>query len=357
MPAVVLPNIGTAKFTTTGGNTPRTLIARAGDVLNVKDYGVKGDFLADDADAIQAVFDLAFGPASSPHGLANAYQNRPVFFPNGHYKVGKTLNLTRVVGGLIFGAGAVTTTLEYTGAIPGGATVTPLIKINGMARSSIRTMQLSGGGTVGQNTCAIDVDWNNAPGGDGLHDNEFYFLSFGADYGMIIGRSNNGGANQLITAPFAGGLTVAVDNRGTGAWNTQVVHGSGGGGGAYKVSNGSLITWGGSGEATGILYQVSGASSMLTVHGGRTETTTPAKTFDVSGGLVRIIGFNQSTPGTFANITGGKVYIETSHLNQAGGVPGAITGNGGQLYLRANLTVAGYRSGYTGTLVTNPAEE
>ena len=50
-------------------------------------------------EAFQAAFDAAFGSSASPHGSANATSNRPVFIPNGNYKLNSTLNLTRDVAG------------------------------------------------------------------------------------------------------------------------------------------------------------------------------------------------------------------------------------------------------------------
>ena len=67
--------------------------------------GAVGDGTTDDTAAIQATLDRAFGTSASPHGFTNRHLNRPVFFPAGIYKITASLNLTKVVGGRIRGAG------------------------------------------------------------------------------------------------------------------------------------------------------------------------------------------------------------------------------------------------------------
>lgn len=63
----------------TGSDTPRTLADRFGDVVNVKDFGAKGDGATDDTVAIQATFSFASTKASGAF----------VLFPAGTYLVSK----------------------------------------------------------------------------------------------------------------------------------------------------------------------------------------------------------------------------------------------------------------------------
>jgi hypothetical protein len=69
----------------------RTLPDRLVDVLNIKDWGAKGDGVTDDTDAINAAIDKAYAPLDpkSPRG-------RIIFFPPGIYIIGKggTVQLT-----------------------------------------------------------------------------------------------------------------------------------------------------------------------------------------------------------------------------------------------------------------------
>ena len=67
-------------------------------VINVKDYGAKGDGSTPDTAAIQAAFDAAFGPWTAPHTRGNALLNKPVFFPPGQYQVASpTTNISNAI--------------------------------------------------------------------------------------------------------------------------------------------------------------------------------------------------------------------------------------------------------------------
>jgi polygalacturonase len=61
--------------TSAGSTTARTLKERFGDERNVKDFGAKGDGVADDTLAIQAALDSA-DEAGTKHGI---------YFPSGTY--------------------------------------------------------------------------------------------------------------------------------------------------------------------------------------------------------------------------------------------------------------------------------
>lgn len=80
------PNAGVADnlpVIAEGSDTPRTLKDRFADVVNVKDFGAKGDGVADDTAAIQAAIELA---------SSRAFGGK-VYFPSGKYLQSRTLIL------------------------------------------------------------------------------------------------------------------------------------------------------------------------------------------------------------------------------------------------------------------------
>lgn len=68
-----------------GSTEPRTLEDRFADVLNVKDFGAKGDGASDDSEPIQTAMTAA------------AITGRNIFFPSGSYVVTQTLNCAPIV--------------------------------------------------------------------------------------------------------------------------------------------------------------------------------------------------------------------------------------------------------------------
>ena len=75
-------NISDAQSIAAGSTQARTFADRFADIVNVKDFGAKGDGVTDDADAVQAALD---------HG---ASLGRTVFFPSGTYLITEALSVT-----------------------------------------------------------------------------------------------------------------------------------------------------------------------------------------------------------------------------------------------------------------------
>src|SRR5262245_30786456 len=100
-------------FPATGASTNRTMPARLNDVINVKDFGAKGDGVTDDTAAIQAAINYAYtlGPREPAKGAE-------VFIPRGTYLLnspplvldGKVVNQKGSMG--LVGAGRHATVLK-----------------------------------------------------------------------------------------------------------------------------------------------------------------------------------------------------------------------------------------------------
>lgn len=83
---------GRAEVLATGSTTPRTLYDRFADVVNVKDFGAKGDGVTDDTDAFEAA----------------AQSGKAVFVPEGSY------NVSRNVSGRFFSLGGAQSRVTIT---------------------------------------------------------------------------------------------------------------------------------------------------------------------------------------------------------------------------------------------------
>lgn len=101
----ILNNFLSKEHNTDGTHKTDTLESISG-VINVKEYGAKGDWVTDDTAAIQAAINAA--PSGSGQGLEGAI----VHFPPGKYKVGSTLTLR--AGIKIQGSGRQTTQIEFS---------------------------------------------------------------------------------------------------------------------------------------------------------------------------------------------------------------------------------------------------
>jgi hypothetical protein len=103
-------NPNNAFVTATGSTTARTLENRFADVVNVKDFGAKGDGVTDDTAAIQAAIYSV---------ISNGGQ---IYFPNGTYILSNsiTVNYPNTPTNItLVGVGANSTTLQWTNASGG----------------------------------------------------------------------------------------------------------------------------------------------------------------------------------------------------------------------------------------------
>lgn len=333
----------TFAFNATGGTTPRTMPNRLADIVNVKDYGAIGDDSHDDYPGVQAAFDAAFGTAASPHGSTNAKLNRPVFFPNGAYKMTSgTPTLTRVDGGKIFGAGPGATILSKSGA--------PILAINGACRLSVENFSFVGG----TNALLVDLDWDGTTTNytGGLHHNIFsrcLFSNF--THGLRIANSGNQGNNNLLNlcsfnGSGPGSSLIGVELVGANATENLAISGGASGCGAGYLCDAGTID----------LYETSNAGNNadlqldvnlpVGIFGGRGEPNDVGnRSFVVSDGILKVNGYTTTgSARVIAYITGGKVVVDAMSSSNI------FDGTGGELYLRG---CAMYNVAYKSTYISN----
>lgn len=389
------------------------------DVINVKtDYGATGNGVTNDTTTIQNALNAAFGSSSSPHGYTNRHLNVPVYFPNGNYVISSGgLNLTKVVGGHIFGAGAGATRLSGQGG--------SVLVFNGCRDLTFERFTMSVGARSGNVSC-IDLDWDGTDDGSGQiglsHSTFRQILMATSQYGIRIAKSNHEGHNNSFEHVLGNDTIYGIVAEGTASFNNQVF------GGGWSANNPASIGYWSKGGS----IHVSGASTAgntvdnqndsgfpVNIFSGRTEgpqsvkltsglvnwravgiagggtaststitgnTTFTVGTYDGSGIFVgqTLVGAGV-TPGTriLANLTlpgpgyNGSTWTITSSTNVGSstiqvvhtlaeitggtmtidgpaGSSSVVVGSGGKLYVRAAQAVlTDFLTGYSGTIVQN----
>lgn len=120
-------------ITATGSNTARSLANRFADVVNVKDFGAKGDGVTDDTAAIQAAIN----------------SNRRVVVPLGTYRTTSTLNITNSTQQLLGYGNQCFIYVDHTTG-PGISISTDYVTISGMSVIASPTRQAFTTGTTYQ---------------------------------------------------------------------------------------------------------------------------------------------------------------------------------------------------------------
>lgn len=336
-------NVALMSFVVTDGTTPRSNAERAADIiLNVKDYGAKGDG-SDDYAALQYVFDLAHGTSENPHGVTNAVQNKMIFFPQGQYKISQPITLTKVYGGHIAGDGPFTSVISRTVSGAG-----PIFVANDASFTTIERLGFVDG------TIAIDLDWDDSGGGGGNQENYISDVRIsGCTVGIRVAHGGYGGVGNLFMNVYLCDNSSAGIALNSSSALSNVVYGGGG----YSSIADSAIYWASGGHFScfiGICMDSAGESANswdlimnsdfpCAIIGGRTNNF---RSINMSAGIVAIRGMVVQR-SNLVNITGGKCLIDGCICS----TNPVITGNGGSLYLRANLFPTGFHSTFSGTVV------
>lgn len=335
----------TSAFPATGAPASRTMPDRLAEIVNVKDFGAVGNGVVDDAAAIQAAVDAAFGSLASPHGTT-ATSNRPLFFPNGVYKVSTPILLTKVRGAHIYGAGQLATTI--TGA--NGAFIT-----NGMDYCSFEDMAINGGAS----SIAFEMDWDGV-GSVGLQGNVFTNVGFGGtgDYACRIALSGNGGAgNQFYACNFGGGAVAGLVTWTAGAVG-QSVHGGGASSNvtAFWIKAGSISAINDVGFAGNSAQDVlDDGTGPILLKGNRTESSLSLK-FTNANHVAVLDGHSAAASVNQFCMTKGKAILDScttdgANVNTKLCTDAAFTGT---VYMRGcNFSQAAFLNSFAGTVAQN----
>lgn len=328
------------------------------NAVNVKDFGATGLGIVDDGPSIQAAFDAAFGPASSPNGNTNRFSNRPVFFPAGNYLVGAPLYLINVVGGQIIGAGMNCTRLAYTGSLSGNTVIangiTPLIMTNGFGYGKISGLNLA---MAGANTACLYLYQDGLKGTTEQNTISEVLFEGAATAGALIGYgadslcSEHTFINCSVTGPTFGYRNISQNALNNNFYNC----GAAGCGTGFSIPSGSSQIYGASLAGNGV--DIASGELPMTIIGARTES---ANFVDASvGNPVYLSGCDQAIDagaGYFVNLGGGGIAILDACIEESStSTVGKILGSGSsKLYLRGcRFSNASFLASYTGTTSQN----
>jgi hypothetical protein len=121
----------------------------AGGTYSVRDWGAKGDGVADDSDAIQRAIDAAISP-EPPRTTARKALG-PVYLPPGTYRITKPLRVYSVVGFRLSGAGA-------SSILAPDGEMESVLDLNGVAFSEFDRFRIDGGGRA-KVTDVVSLEW------------------------------------------------------------------------------------------------------------------------------------------------------------------------------------------------------
>ena len=209
------------------GAVTRPSLDKLGDTVSVKDFGAKGDGVADDTTAVLAA-------------MAHAkLKKRNIYFPSGSYLYSSTINIP--YGVRVYGESENTTTLIYTGNFnavymggPGNSTIISYCMLDDVTvycRSRAATVN----GVVLDNCCYFSLNRVSIFGSGNPNS------STAADqilYGSGVSISNNsiiGHLNKVTTRLWARGRYYWTRETSQSAWSAAIVDG-----GQGESSNNSL---------------------------------------------------------------------------------------------------------------------
>lgn len=160
-----------------------------GAVVNVKDFGAKGDGIADDTDAIQAAIDYAikqYDPTETTQDVNNVdyyWKQTAVYFPKGKYQILTTLNLSFRNHFTVFGEDKFNTSIWYN---PPAATGGIVIDARASSWATFKNFQINLGFKARTGIYCAGTG-TVAPGSKGnVTENTFRDLMFWAQQGDLV---------------------------------------------------------------------------------------------------------------------------------------------------------------------------
>lgn len=184
-------------------------------MINVRDYGAKGDGVNDDTRAIQDALDAAYDGHGGSEGR---YANESVFFPNGWYITSAPLRLDEVAGANIYGEGRLATTIQNN--TPDSS----VFVTNGFMYSRVEGFSFT---TANGSGAAFDMNWDNS-GTASLQSNTFSDVSFGGngDFGLKIGAGGYMGSEILLLNCYFSGKVAGLHLGNYNAISVTVIGGN-----------------------------------------------------------------------------------------------------------------------------------
>lgn len=179
------------------------------EIVNVKAFGAVGDGTTYDTAALQATFDYAWGPRTSPHGGGPLkHTNRAVYLPPGDYKTIGPLYITGVAGGKLFGDGAESTMISLVNPMAGnlwvtsgsGSELAPCIAMNGCAQFTMENFSIRQLSPLGAplDFGSVGIWFINYGHGTSVTATVPIFRNMtirGFQHGLMVGYGDPGGAN------------------------------------------------------------------------------------------------------------------------------------------------------------------
>ena len=271
------------------------------DALSVVACGADPSFTRDSTAAIQACADQAFGPPGARHA-ANASANRPLYFPPGHYKISAPMFVQYVQGGMIFGAGRFTSTVENVAG-------TGVIKTDGFAFSTVRDLELI---DDGKTVPALDLDWpSNSTVSCQSNTFQSLYIQGGAT-GVRIGHAGFMCSENLFLNDYVANSVhgYEVDNY-NALQNTLIGGNIAGCDIGVLVNSGTMSVYntGFQENRTWDYRQINQAGDAIVLSGSRTESANFASIGNGITAAISGISQTSSTPGTLLRISGGHAFV------------------------------------------------